>query len=88
MQSPKSQLRSAVENGNEKALRDILQKDPSLLNQPIDESDQPALIKSCVKNKLALVNCLLTYEGIDVNLKSKVMNSLHHFFYVTKLTTS
>jgi ankyrin repeat protein len=67
----------AAKNGDLEAVKDLLAKDPNLLNSQDGDNKCTALYHACRRGKIAIVNYLIE-KGADVNLGDKTgKNPLH-----------
>ena len=67
----------AAKNGELDVVKDLLEKDPSLLNSQDADNKCSALYQACRRGKINVVNYLIE-KGADVNLADKAgKNPLH-----------
>ena len=70
----KKDLYTAIKRDNERKVKDIIDKDLSLLNIQLDNDGRTALYFACRDNRIKVVKILLTYDEININCANKVIN--------------
>ena len=68
--TPESQLVSAIEYGNLDKVKQLIAKNPKLVNGVINEDGDTALLRACYNNDTNIINALIK-AGADVNLANK-----------------
>ncbi len=68
--TPESQLVTAIENRNVDKVKQLIAKNPKLLNGAINEDGDTALITACYGGNLNILNALIN-AGADVNMANK-----------------